>query len=209
MVRCLARLVAGFAVGAALSACTSTAGHGGAQLRATSSESSTTAEAVTTPAATTQPVATPRATSTASDAAAGPPPCRAEDLTVSANPLPGGSAAGHTGVLLDFLNHGSAPCTLFGYPGVAGLDAAGHEIAQASRTTDGYLGGCRCTAPSTVTIVTRSAAHAIVEGSVGSGNCDQFSGMLITPPNTAFSTRVSIAPHSCQFTVHPVLPGIQ
>jgi hypothetical protein len=92
---------------------------------------------------------------------------------------------------------------------VAGLDAAGHQIAQASRTTDGYLGGCRCTAPPTVTIVARSAADAIVEGSVGSGNCDQFSGMLITPPNTALSTRVTIAPHSCQFTVHPVLPGIQ
>jgi hypothetical protein len=53
MVRCLARFFAGFAVGAALSGCTSTAGHGGAQLPATSSESSTTTEAVTTPAVTT------------------------------------------------------------------------------------------------------------------------------------------------------------
>lgn len=136
-----------------------------------------------------------------------PGACTASALTVAAGPLPQGAGAGHIGVLLTFTNVSSRACTLRGYPGVAGLDATGKQIAQATRTLNGYLAGCRCTTPPTVAIGPLEVASASVEGSVGTGNCDQFTGMLVTAPNTATSTKVDVAPHSCNFLVHPVVAG--
>lgn len=136
-----------------------------------------------------------------------PAACAGPAISVTAGPLPQGSGAGHTGVLLTFTNVSARACSLHGYPGVAGLDTTGKQLAQATRTLNGYLAGCRCTTPPTVTIGPLGVASATVEGSIGSGNCDRFAGMLVTPPNTATSTQVATAPHSCDFTVHPVVAG--
>ena len=37
-------------------------------------------------------------------------------------------------------------------------------------------------------------------------NCDRFRGLVVTPPNTYRSTPIDLAPHSCHFQVHPVVP---
>src|SRR3989442_952190 len=67
------------------------------------------------------------------------PPCRRPGVVVSVGAHDAGS--GHRGVVLVFTNTGAQPCRLFGYPGVAGLDAGGAQVAQARRTPNGYLGG--------------------------------------------------------------------
>jgi hypothetical protein len=127
---------------------------------------------------------------------------------VTAAPPPGGGAAGHTGVVLRFLNNSHYRCIIYGYPGVDGTNRGGHSLASAERTLDGYLGGCRCTQLRGVLVAPGQTASALVEGDVGgSGNCDRVHGLLVIPPNTYASTPVSIAPHSCDFQVHPVVPG--
>jgi hypothetical protein len=128
---------------------------------------------------------------------------------VTAAQPPGGDAAGHTGVVLHFLNNSHNRCILYGYPGVDGTNGGGHSIAHASRTLDGYLGGCRCSSLRGVLVKPGQVASALVEGDIGSANnCDRFRGLLVIPPNTYNSTPLQLAPHSCDFQVHPVVPGI-
>jgi hypothetical protein len=127
---------------------------------------------------------------------------------VTAAPPSGGGAAGHTGVVLRFLNNSHYRCILYGYPGVDGTNGRGHSVAHAARTPDGYLGGCRCSSLRGVLVKPGQTASALVEGDVGGpGNCDRFRGLLVTPPNTYNSTPLQLAPHSCDFQVHPVVPG--
>lgn len=134
--------------------------------------------------------------------------CGSSQLAVVGSAPPGGDAAGHTAVLLKFVNVSHYRCVLYGYPGVDGT-ARGHSIAHATRTYDGYFGGCRCSSLHGVTVAPGGTASAIVEGDIGDGSaaCDRFRGLLVTPPNTYHSTPVRVAPHSCDFTVHPVVPG--
>ena len=69
-------------------------------------------------------------------------PCTTANLTLRLSSHVG--AGGRTYNTYDFTNTGTTPCTLFGYPGLAGLDAAGHIVQHpARRTTDlpGYNGG--------------------------------------------------------------------
>ena len=134
--------------------------------------------------------------------------CGSSQLAVTAAPPSGGGAAGHTGVVLRFLNNSHYRCILYGYPGVDGTNGGGHSVAHAARTPDGYLGGCRCSSLRGVLVKPGQTASALVEGDVGgSGNCDRFRGLLVTPPNTYNSTPLQLAPHSCDFQVHPVVPG--
>lgn len=138
-------------------------------------------------------------------------------------PPPGGGAAGHIGVVLLFENVSSTTCTLSGYPGVDGLDASGRDLASASRTPNGMIGFCSCTQPPTLTLGPGVIVSAVAEGDAagasggagggsgggaGGSSCDAFAGLLVTPPNTSTSTKVNLAPHSCDFTVHPVVPGM-
>ena len=127
---------------------------------------------------------------------------------MTAGAPPGGGAAGHTGVVLHLLNNSHYRCIIYGYPGVDGTNGGGHSVAHAARTLDGYLGGCRCTRLRGVLVAPGQSASALVEGDVGgSGDCDRFRGLLVIAPNTYDSTPISIAPHSCDFQVHPVVPG--
>ncbi len=110
--------------------------------------------------------------------------------------------------MLRLLNNSHNPCILYGYPGVDGTNRSGHSIAHAGRTLDGYLGGCRCTSPRGVLVKPGQVASALVEGDIGGGsNCDRFSGLLVIPPNTYNPTPLQLVPHSCDFQVHPVVPG--
>ena len=152
---------------------------------------------------------------------AGPPPvrpCAASQLKLALN---GGSGeAGHIPNVILLRNTSSAPCSLFGYPGVAALDASGHQVAQAQRTLRGAIGGFpgdRADLP-TVDLAPGQAASSMVEGTdvpPGSAtSCPYYPALLVTPPGTTVSTRLAVTaplpqgfPGCSPIQVHPVLPG--
>ena len=214
-----ARIAAAIAIGSALllAGCSSSAnGSGSAPTTGSAAASpSDTGPGLTTgsPGAPTGPADTSGAGSGGAGSGGGPsaPGCTNAEIAVTAAPPPGGGAAGHTGVLLLFTNRSATACTLTGYPGVAGLDSNGSQLAQATRTLSGFLGNCGCSTPPVLILNAGDVASTIVEGNAGgdpSGdNCTDFAAMLVTAPNTTVSTQVAGSPHSCGFTVHPVIAG--
>lgn len=138
--------------------------------------------------------------------------CTNAQIRVSTNDL--GEGMSHGGVVLIFRNESSTPCTLGGYPGVAGLNAAGTQVTEARREPSGYLGGLRSGArtPPVVTLAPGQDASATAQGTSapedGATSCPTLHGMLVTPPNTTRSTRVSAAPPDCSgLIVTPVVRG--
>jgi hypothetical protein len=145
-------------------------------------------------------------------ASATSPSCTNDQLTTALGEQ--GVGLGHAGQVVVFTNVSTSACTLYGYPGVAGLDAAGTQIMQASRTPSGYLGGLWNTPngpPPTVILAPGQAASALVEGidnQVGSMPCVRLSGLLVTAPNTTRSVDLpSDSPECDGLEVHPVVPG--
>ncbi len=147
--------------------------------------------------------------------ATAPPPvqpttsCTFSQLTVIAKS--DGVALGHVGVVLMFENTGSSICSLYGYPGVAGLNAEGVQVTQAVRTVNGYLGGAG-TGASHVILAPGESASAIVEGTdnpVGTATtCSTYPRLLVTPPNTTQSVTIDFSLPGCSaLQVHPVVPG--
>ena len=124
------------------------------------------------------------------------------------------AAAGHQGVVLLFVNNGSASCLLYGYPGVAGLDASGAQVVQATRTLIGMMGGLApgVTTLPKITLSPGQKASAVVEGSdVVQGtetSCPTYAALLVTPPNTMTSVKVPFSLPGCSpIEVHPVVSG--
>jgi Protein of unknown function (DUF4232) len=161
-----------------------------------STGSSPTASGLSTPSS---PAATPGATTTS---ATHPPACTGGQLRVTAGTVSAG--AGQRYVPLVFTNVGPLPCTLYGYPGVAGLDSAGHQVAQARRES----GWPRAT----ITLAHAAAASAVVHATVvptGTATCPpQYAGLLVTPPNTTFSVHLAVPLPACGgLTVRPVVAG--
>lgn len=202
----------GFALlcaGALLAGCASTTPDGGGSLATvTTPPASTTPSAPSTRNDTgTPPATTPTPTHTAP---AGYPECKLADLTVSATGTDGG--AGHRLVVLVFTNSGSRTCSMYGYPGVAALDADGKQVAQAKRTLSGYMGGLRGTHMPTVVLQPGHAASAGVEAlgfnaSDGSA-CTAYQGLLVTAPDDTVSTHLPWGNDGCSgLEVHPVVPG--
>lgn len=151
-------------------------------------------------------------TSTATDQPVGP--CTLSELAVTAGST--GAGLGHAGGPILFTNTGAAECSLYGYPGVAGLDAAGHQVVQARRTSSGYLGGLQTGAdrPPTVDLAPGQTASAFVEGTdVPYGtppppSCPRYAGLLVTPPTATQSVRLAMTLPGCSgLEVHPVLAG--
>lgn len=144
-----------------------------------------------------------------------PPPapsCGNDQLAIALGGAGGG--LGHEGQALLITNVSSATCTLFGYPGVAGLDDAGQQVIQAVRTLSGYLGGLWNSPegpPPTVTLAPQQTASALVEWTdvnMGSTPCVQLHGLLVTAPNTTRSVDLPVAASPCSgMEVHPVVPG--
>ncbi|MBO0691973.1 MAG: DUF4232 domain-containing protein, partial [Acidimicrobiaceae bacterium] len=149
---------------------------------------------------------------------AGPPlvrttaQCQSSHLAVSAGTLRTGQ--GHVGLTLLFRNTSPAACSLFGYPGVAALDVAGHQVQQAKRAPRGDLGGIRSDerTPSAVVLGPGQTASALLEGTErsGAGNaCAAFPALLVTPPNTSTSVRLTQPFPSCSTpSIHPVVIGV-
>jgi hypothetical protein len=122
------------------------------------------------------------------------------------------AAAGHIGFRLRFHNSGSAPCTLRGYPGAAGLNKHGRQVVQAKRTKRGMLGGLK---PGhkipTVLLRPGRVATAVIEGTdvpTQGHHCRTLHGLLVTPPNDTAAVYLKHAPPDCDgIQIHPVIKG--
>jgi Protein of unknown function (DUF4232) len=157
-------------------------------------------------------VKTSRGTTTTTPTAGAFRPCR--DGQISVSDAGGGAGVGHEDQVILFTNSSQSPCTLSGYPGVAGLDAQDTQVVQAERTLSGYLGGLEngAATPPIVSLLPGKAASATVEGTdvpVGSAtSCPSYPALLVTPPNLTLSVRVTPGLPGCSpLQIHPVVPG--
>jgi hypothetical protein len=193
------------AVLAGTTACSGTGTPGGAPTPTGAvSSGSPTATASANPAS---PVATGGSTS-----ATGTAECKLANLSVTAGKP--GVAAGHSRVVLAFINTGAAPCTMQGYPGVAILDAGSAQVAQARRTAQGYMGGLPAgQSPPLVSLRPGDSASAIIEALSANPDgtaCKPWSGLLVTAPDDTRSTQLVWAAGGCADPqVHPVVPGLE
>ncbi|HEX7107511.1 MAG TPA: DUF4232 domain-containing protein [Acidothermaceae bacterium] len=146
--------------------------------------------------------------------ASGVAPCKDGQVVVSVlrTPWTGEAGLSHEGVLLRFAPFDTSACTLYGYPGVAGLDVNGKQVLQATRTPNGYLGGVQGGKPGTVTITSLTPASALVEGDAAHAagtTCPPLLALLVTPPGLHTSQQVEAAPPACGgLQVHPVVAGV-
>lgn len=104
-----------------------------------------------------------------------------------------------------FRNVSSRSCRLQGYPGVAGLNAAGQQVAQAVRTPHPNGSGRG------VTLKPGQVASSVVESSdMPTGTqtrCPQYT-LLVTPPNETHSTHLRVTTPGCGvLRVLPVVTG--
>jgi Protein of unknown function (DUF4232) len=140
---------------------------------------------------------------------AGQATCTGADLIVTVGPWNG--AGGHGSLPLRFRNTSAAACSITGYPGVAALSTDGREAVQAARTVRGYSGGLPSGAGIPVVSVppgwtAMAVAEWIETPTTAGATCVSYPAVLVTPPNTTHSTRVSVSHLSvCRdLQVHPV-----
>lgn len=138
--------------------------------------------------------------------------CSFGQLQVSAGQQ--GAALGHEGGPILFENIGASPCSLQGYPGVAGLSTTGAQAVQAQWTPQGYMGGLRSSSakPPLVVLGSHDVASALVEGTdnpIGDETtCPTYHKLLVTPPTSTQSATVAFGVPGCsRIQVHPVVPG--
>lgn len=188
-------MVTGRPAVAASATATRTGAAGGGTEASRSPAGSTPATASSGTAASRSPSATPTPSRSA-----GPSPCATHSLRVQTGAI--GAGAGQRFLPLVFLNAGSTPCTLRGYPGVAGLNAAGQQVTQAAREPG--------TAVSTITLVPGGAASTVVRAAAMPGGTSStcpsdYAGLLVTPPGQTGSIRVSVSLPACSgLSVRPV-----
>jgi hypothetical protein len=112
-----------------------------------------------------------------------------------------------------FTDTGDAPCTLYGYPGVAGLDTGGRQITQAYRIQQVYEGGSSTDAPTRVTLARGGQASALIGGGANPINGEtacpaDYAAVVVTPPGTSAPTKLPLDFPSCAgLAVTPVVPG--
>lgn len=171
----------------------------------------------TTPETTTTPTTVPTSSIPADVA------CQNDQIQVV--PLSYGAAAGSVAETIGFVNVSGRSCKLSGYPGVAGLDAQGNQVVQATREIQGMLGGLQngSTTLPVVSLAPGQTASADVEGSdnpLGEArSCEYYPSLLVTPPNLTQSTSITKIgvqgpgtnvqgfPGCSGLRVNPVVPG--
>jgi len=192
--------LASVAAAALLSACgTSSSGTSGSTSPSSTPSGSASAIPSGTTSASTAAASAPAATTTA---APGPAACTAAQLRFGTGAV--GAGAGQRYLPLTFINVSTLTCTLFGYPGVAGLSSAGVQVTQARRQT----GMTRAT----ITLAPGAMASALVQATVvptGTTSCPpDYAALLVTAPNTRVSVRVAATLPACGgLSVRPVVAG--
>jgi uncharacterized protein DUF4232 len=152
---------------------------------------------------------------TAASAATGPaahraaravPACKTSQLRAWVG-MPGDHAAGSTRYELQLSNVGQGQCSMFGYPGVSGLDAKGKQLgAPAARD--------HSVTPTTVVIGRGRTAHFVVQDIDVITPCTQAQGvqLRIFPPGQTTATSVPFRFFACSnagakyLEVRPVTP---
>ena len=98
---------------------------------------------------------------------------------------PSGAGRGHVSSIIGFTNGSDHPCSLSGYPGVAGMNSAGRQMSQALRSPGGYLAGSYTV--SVVVLAPGGRASALVEGTdvrMGSAtSCPDNARLLVDAPS--------------------------
>jgi len=152
------------------------------------------------------------AVTTAASAASGATKaCTSAQLAVTLGER--GQAMNQPAIAVIFTNTSPTPCTLFGYPGVAGLDARGNQLVQAYRTPQVYTGGAPDGVPQHVTLASGAQASALIGGTAqpvnGQTTCPpDYAAVLVTPPGTTTPTKLSVDFPSCEgLAITPVVPG--
>jgi hypothetical protein len=182
-----------------VAACSSVSGSG-------STNSTTTVTATTTVTTTVTTAVTATPSSGGSTSGGSVRQCTQAQLTATTGQFDG--AAGTLYLTLIFTNHSSSACTVQGYPGVAGLNGNGEQIAQATR--DGSVGDTLTLAPGGSVSATVSS-HDVARLGDFDQYCHDFDGGLaVTPPNT--STTVNLTDPTdrlpdCELVVSTVVPG--
>jgi hypothetical protein len=95
---------------------------------------------------------------------------------------------------------------------VAGLDAAGNQIAQASREVNQVpFTGSAASLPTVQLAPGNTASALVLSSDVPTGSstsCVTYAGLLVTPPNSLQSVRVNASLPGCAgLRVGPVYPG--
>ncbi len=168
----------------------------------------TSASASPTPTPTPSATATPTPTTTPTPTPTPVEPaiyCRLSELSVT--PGQSNGAAGSITVPVLFKNISQRTCSLQGYPGVAGLNAAGQQVTQAVRTPFTHVGP-----PSAISLAPGQTASAPVQGSdvpVGTATtCVSYPKLLVTPPGETHSQQVVVTLPGCNgLRVGPVVAG--
>lgn len=152
------------------------------------------------------------ASASASTAPAGPPRCTPDQLTATKGA--GQGAAGHIFLNVILTNTAKAPCHLFGYPGMALLDANRDPL-----TTHVTFGGGMLppTAKKDVVLAPSGgqASFTLVYSDVPTGNadpttaCPEASFANITPPDDTTTVELAavMAPCDGKVNVSPVVGG--
>lgn len=107
----------------------------------------------------------------------------------------GNAAAGSTYFTLKFTNLSGRTCTLVGYPGVSGVDLAGHQLGSAGSRNPSNVG--------VVTLAPGATANAVlritVAGNFPPSICHRVSaaGVRVFPPNQRASKIVPLPFDAC------------
>jgi hypothetical protein len=110
------------------------------------------------------------------------------------------------------MNSSTTTCLLHGFPGVAGLDNAGNQIAQAAREVNQVpFTGSTASLP-TVQLTPGSTASALLLATdvpMGTAtSCVTYAGLLVTPPNTFQSVHLATMLPGCSgLRIGPVYSG--
>lgn len=120
-------------------------------------------------------------------------PCRTAELKVSLGP--GGVAAGTWAALLEFTNHGTAACSLTGWPAVAGIAASGTSAPATKRS--GSMDGLNASGTPLVTLAPGGQAGIDISGTDnanGGGNCPPpYRQLRVSAPGDSSSVTVPAA----------------
>lgn len=200
-------VVAGLALVVGLAGCGSSAKHGAAP-PSTHPPSTTASTATTASGSTSSTTGTAPATSTTTSSP-GTPACASDGLTVTGSVTDPG--AGSYSEVLTFVNKGTSPCTLSGYPGVSAVGAGGAQIGPAAVRTGRPSG--------TVTVHPGQAASAVLRvaqaGNFPAPACQPqpATGFRVFPPQQTAPVIVGASLQACagtavQFQINPIVAGI-
>jgi hypothetical protein len=131
--------------------------------------------------------------------------CGTNQVSVSVKQAPGGPGAGQNYFDVDFRNHGSGYCNLYGSPGVSAVNAKGAQLGDAAARTG--------TPPARyIDLAPGQTAHAVLKWSdpldfPASCKPVEATYLKVYPPNDKYAEEVPFRELAC--SAHQPLPYLQ